>query len=582
MGWALAVDLVQEAHLTLVARAAEIAPSLDASRLMQLNSLFPSRLDPQGRYFQSVYVDNWDQLVIVIRELAGSLSGRPSEGQSALRSAYLDAGVASAPDKAVCGEHRMISLGAAVDGLEGTVGVPMDKRGRLALLLIHTAASLHVHPEHLRTLLGKLIHCLEFRRPLLSILDLAFAFAAQHESSQPLPIRVADELLLCAMLLPMAHANLRASFQPTVTVSDASPEGGGSCFSTGLTAHGRDILHALDVHDHRGLQPILLLSCTDGVGAPRQALLLLDITPIAYINVERNKAARRITRQAWPDVVQLSSMADITEELVRQWRLDYKRASRIFICATVAERVDDSCPSTHGGAPIGLQAIADLLQLLDSLRWPYMGIIECALSVTPAFLQEISAALHVNPLHVEGASVSWLARDSYYFILNGPDSVPPMFAVVGDATSRRPKLTAAPSSVQSFPSASDFLDVGARRATADAGPWPALPASLPLLQEPVNAESHSASLKAVRAWRGDSFRSPAFHYEVDWLISDSHGLRTLSVQERFRLLGFFSGHAEAASKTLLKRDAPDVLRTLASATGLVPVLAAFSATLLNL
>eukprot|EP00971_Amphidinium_carterae_P292140 5799381-Amphidinium_carterae.1 len=72
---------------------------------MQLNSLFPSHLDPQGRYFQSVYVDNWDQLVIVIRELAGSLSGKPSEGQSALRSAYLDAGVASAPDKTVCGEH---------------------------------------------------------------------------------------------------------------------------------------------------------------------------------------------------------------------------------------------------------------------------------------------------------------------------------------------------------------------------------------------------------------------------------------------------------------------------------------------
>eukprot|EP00971_Amphidinium_carterae_P028066 552509-Amphidinium_carterae.2 len=151
-----------------------------------------------------------------------------------------------------------------------------------------------------------MIHCLELRRPLLSILDLAFSFALQHQTSQPLPIRVADELLLCAMLLPMAQADLRSTFQPTVTVSDASPEGGGSCFTTGLSAHGREILHALDVHDHRGVQPILLLACTDGAGAPRQAFSLLEVTPIADISVESNKAARRITRQAWPDVVQLT------------------------------------------------------------------------------------------------------------------------------------------------------------------------------------------------------------------------------------------------------------------------------------
>eukprot|EP00971_Amphidinium_carterae_P028067 552509-Amphidinium_carterae.3 len=119
---------------------------MGGSRLMQLNSLFPSRLDPQGWYFQSVYVDDWDQLVIVIRNVAGSLSGAPSEGQSALRTVYEQAGVASAPDKTVCGEHHMVSLGAAVDGLIGTVGVPLAKRGRLALMLIHTAASVHVHP----------------------------------------------------------------------------------------------------------------------------------------------------------------------------------------------------------------------------------------------------------------------------------------------------------------------------------------------------------------------------------------------------------------------------------------------------
>eukprot|EP00971_Amphidinium_carterae_P093872 1857442-Amphidinium_carterae.1 len=61
MGWQLAVDVIQEAHLELVRRAGLIAPSVHLDRAIMLNRLFPSQVGPFGRNFQSVYVDNWDQ-----------------------------------------------------------------------------------------------------------------------------------------------------------------------------------------------------------------------------------------------------------------------------------------------------------------------------------------------------------------------------------------------------------------------------------------------------------------------------------------------------------------------------------------
>eukprot|EP00971_Amphidinium_carterae_P042534 836260-Amphidinium_carterae.1 len=99
-------------------------------------------------------------------------------------------------------------------------------------MCFHAALSLKVPPDLLRTLLGRLVHCLEFRRPLLLNLELSFAFVLQHSYAQPLPLRVADEHLLSAMLLPLAQADLRTTFRPQVTASDASPDGGGSCITT--------------------------------------------------------------------------------------------------------------------------------------------------------------------------------------------------------------------------------------------------------------------------------------------------------------------------------------------------------------
>eukprot|EP00971_Amphidinium_carterae_P280836 5575480-Amphidinium_carterae.1 len=466
MGWSLAVDVVQEAHETLIRKASALTPTIGTSRLMQLRSLFPSSLDEHGNYYQSVYVDNWDQLMVVLKSAVAELEGKPSEGQQALRTIYQQEGVARAEDKAVCGADRMQSLGVEVRGLEGTIGTPLSKRWRVALMCFHAALSLKVPPTLLRTLLGKLVHCLEFRRPLLSNLELSFAFVLQHNHAQPLPLRVADELLLSAMLLPLAQADLRTSFRPQVTASDASPSGGGSCITTGLTQLGRNQLHSLDLKDQRQVIPYLLIAFAAGAGAPRQALTLLDVTPVGFIAVEPHKGARRVVRAAWPDVQQVCTYAELTETRVSQWRFDYKQARSVLLYAAVSSTAAVPGKETPAGSPIPLQTLTSFLTLLDQLSWAYSGVVECLPQDSQA-VRALTSLFRVPPMVLEGGSFSWVARDRVYFLFKAPSVTPSYLVQVGLKDSTLPTFTASPNALPSLPDISLFLEEHSTRAVSD-------------------------------------------------------------------------------------------------------------------
>eukprot|EP00971_Amphidinium_carterae_P337228 6473950-Amphidinium_carterae.1 len=51
MGWQLAVDVIQEAHLELVRRAGLLAPSIHLDRAIMLQRLFPSQVGGTGCFW---------------------------------------------------------------------------------------------------------------------------------------------------------------------------------------------------------------------------------------------------------------------------------------------------------------------------------------------------------------------------------------------------------------------------------------------------------------------------------------------------------------------------------------------------
>ena len=119
-------------------------------------------------------------------------------------------------------------LGAELRGRDGTLGVPLATRRTLIVLLLRTARLTHVTPHLMEMLLGCVTFCFLFRRPLFAVLQDSYALACKHGHKVILlPRRVAEELVLAAVLLLCACADLRAPYAEAVWALDASPNGGG-------------------------------------------------------------------------------------------------------------------------------------------------------------------------------------------------------------------------------------------------------------------------------------------------------------------------------------------------------------------
>ena len=113
-----------------------------------------------------------------------------------------------------------------------TLASPLEKRLGLSWILLqvaqlsHTTDSLHV------CLLGGVVSSFLYRRPLMSLLSKAFSLVNSSEVCEqrpklvPLPRAVCDELVLVAVLLPLALSDLSAEFAPQIFATDSSKDKG--------------------------------------------------------------------------------------------------------------------------------------------------------------------------------------------------------------------------------------------------------------------------------------------------------------------------------------------------------------------
>ena len=69
----------------------------------------------------------------------------------------------------------------------------------------------------LQVWVGKAVHILQFRRCLFSNMEEVFAVISQGRKSQPMSLKLAQEMLMVEALLPLAQCDLRAMVDPIVT-----------------------------------------------------------------------------------------------------------------------------------------------------------------------------------------------------------------------------------------------------------------------------------------------------------------------------------------------------------------------------
>ena len=153
--------------------------------------------------------------------------------------AYDSEALLGSPHKDVLGSDCAKVIGGVLNSSSqarsqntATLGSPLEKRLGLSWILFqvaqlsHTTDSLHV------CLLGGVVSSFLYRRPLMSLLGHAFSLVDSSNVSElkpklvQLPRTVCDELVLVAVLLPLALTDLSAEFLPEVFATDSSKDKG--------------------------------------------------------------------------------------------------------------------------------------------------------------------------------------------------------------------------------------------------------------------------------------------------------------------------------------------------------------------
>ena len=189
-----------------------------------------------------------------------SIQGRSVPAEQTLSSiayhkaqhAYREHGLEGSPEKDlvigayVNGGHRATSRGLV------TVGSPVEKRLGLSILslmisqLQYTSDALHL------CLLGGWTSILGFRRPLMSVLQEAFHVVDQNafDASRPklvhLSRKVATELVLLAVLMPLSVTDIAAPLDKTIYCTDASLQKG-AILETEIDEHLLRVLYRTSI-----------------------------------------------------------------------------------------------------------------------------------------------------------------------------------------------------------------------------------------------------------------------------------------------------------------------------------------------
>ena len=185
---------------------------------------------------------------------------------------------------------------------------------------------------------GGFVYVAMFRRPLLAGLN-ALRIIDLGDSGRKREVlgeHVELELLRFIALTPLAFMDFRTLISESVTASDASTSGGGLCVSKELSPYGAAAARAQtrgDILSQDDVEPILVVSLFDGVGALRVAVDALRVPVAGYVSAEISESARRVVESWFPEVRHIADVQDIDENEVSSWSLLYPGVSAVLLGA---------------------------------------------------------------------------------------------------------------------------------------------------------------------------------------------------------------------------------------------------------
>ena len=184
-----------------------------------------------------------DDFFVISREKQGSDIHESVAAQKLeqARQAYEQEGILGRPEKDVL-DFKAKVVGATVNTGDDAVkqgialvSAPIEKRLALSAISLEAARLSHCTDALMVCLVGGWISALMYRRPMMSLFSQCFKAADMSEVDAdnpkliPLSRKVANELVLVSVLMPLIASEINAPWLDTVFCTDASNEKGAYC-----------------------------------------------------------------------------------------------------------------------------------------------------------------------------------------------------------------------------------------------------------------------------------------------------------------------------------------------------------------
>ena len=540
MGFKNSVALAQHVHRYILRRALQTVP-LGGEGELRKDRTFPSC----PSMFR-VYLDNFDELRKVSKQLAETVEGKVSPLIAGLREEYLRLGVPRHPKKGVASQRKAEVQGAIIDGEQGLAFPKPEKvlkYMQLSRLLLQQKMCTQ---KQAQVVAGGLVYLCLFRRPLLGCLNAVWKFITGFEGSPPfikmtIPNEVKSEIARFMGLVPLAYMDFRTHISPHVTASDASEHGGGLTVSAGPSPVGcvasqcpvrGDLLEPVD------LTSVLTIGLFDGIGALRVAADVLGWHVQGHISVEISPQAQRVVESRFPSTIAVADVREVTLEMVQSWARNFSQVGLVLLGAGPPCQGVSGLNASRKGALKDARSnlfthvsrIRDLV--IKSFPWAQVrNLMESVASMDWEDEQVMSAIFGCEPWQIDAAGVSLARRPRLYWCdweIGRGDGVFP-----GESGSWRQELL-----LKAQLDEGKFLLPGWKKAGPE--PLPTFTTSRPRSSPGYKP----AGLKLCEAdardrWERDEFRFPPYQYRTCFSLINGKGeVRVPTVQEREVIMGF--------------------------------------------
>eukprot|EP00438_Fugacium_kawagutii_P003348 Skav236156 [mRNA] locus=scaffold436:191685:195386:- [translate_table: standard] len=589
MGFLNSVSLAQHVHRTLVSRSS-LHDDFGGCNPPQ-EEIRKDRPLPSSNNTWRVYLDNYDLLEKVKATSMIADEGTCPPGVLALRHEYEQWGIPRNVKKAVERSTRCELQGATVDG---QLGLAFPREGKL-LKYFQLAFSLcsldRACQKQWQIACGGLVYFSMFRRPMLGSLNRVWQHIEAFNTPGPVyratPEECKVEILRFLGMLPLVRMDFRLDMHAMVTCSDASTTGGGICQSIGLTEAGAMVAEGGlrgDIPEARGDFTVLSIGLFDGIAALRVALDLVGVQVLGHVSVESNPHAQRVVEAHFPGTICVSSVQEVTEEMVLSWSCRFSQCALVLLgagppCQGVSGLNFDRKGALRDERSSLFHHVPRIRTLLRKhFRWcPVHSIMESVLSMDIADRDIMTESIGDEPIACDAGCFTLCHRPRIYWL--SWDVV----EAEGISVDRSKDLvTVVFDGQQAF---SDVLREGWTKVCLDM-PFPTFTTSRPRSKAGRKpAGIGQCTLAEVQRWVADDHRYPPYQYKDVHCLKNARGeLRLPDIAEREAMLGFPVGYTmPCVSKQQRKTmEQMDIRKTLLGNTWSVPVVAVLLGQLFSL